>query len=125
MRRPASGISPALINPRDSHNLGGGEATKDTQSVRVKDNVIRVPDTGSVIHVDEIEHAPAVPELGAVVEIRPREDTTITFVPVVLRHDEPRVADLRGDKGKQNQLERRCVDQLLQNDLRARIFLGN
>ena len=111
LRRPASAISPALVNPRDSHSLGEGEAIRDAQSKRAEDNIARVPDTGGIIHVNEIKHAPSVPELGAVVEVRSREDTAVSFVPVVFRHDEPRVADLRGDKDKRNQLERSCVDQ--------------
>jgi hypothetical protein len=59
---------------------------------------IHAPEARGVVHVDEIEHAPSVPELGAVVEVRFRENATVTFVPMVWRHDEPRVANLRSER---------------------------
>ena len=72
---------------------------------------IHVPEARSVVHVDEVEHTPSVPELGAIVEVRLRENATVTFVPMIWRHDEPRIANLRRERVKQNALGRNCVNE--------------
>lgn len=74
-------------------------------------DVIHVLDTRNVVHVDEIEHAPSVSELGAVVEVRFRKNATVTFVPMLWRYDKPCVANLRKGKVKQNALGRNCVNE--------------
>ena len=64
LRRPALGISPALENPRLSHNLyqrGCSEDTNHEQPARGDLNKINVLYARDVVHVDEIEHAPSVP----------------------------------------------------------------
>ena len=74
-------------------------------------NFTHAPEARDVIHVDEVEHAPSVPELGAVVEVRFRENATVSFVPMVWGHDEPRIANLRRDRVKQNPSGRSCVKE--------------
>jgi len=61
---------------------------------------IHAPEACDVIHVDEVEYAPSVPELGGIVEVRFRESATVAFVPMVWGHDKPRVANLRRDRVK-------------------------
>lgn len=63
-----------------------------------------LPEACDVIHIDEVEHAPPVPEFGAVVEVRFRENATVPFVPMVWGHDKPRIANLRRDGVKRNAL---------------------
>jgi len=56
---------------------------------------IHVPGTRDVVHVDEVKHAPSVSQLRGIVEVRSREDATVTFIPMFWGYDEPRVANLR------------------------------
>ena len=63
--------------------------------MHAKRGVINVLDTRGIVHVDEIEHAPSVPEFRGIVEIRFRENATVAFVPMLWRHDESRVANLQ------------------------------
>jgi hypothetical protein len=74
-------------------------------------SVIHVPDTRSVIHIDEVKHAPSVPELRRVVKIRFRENATVTFVPVVWGHYKPRIANLRTGKVRQSAPGPNCANR--------------
>lgn len=57
------------------------------------------PDARLVRGVDEVEHAPAVPELRTVVQVRAAEGRTDAKTAVDARDDEPCVAQVRGPAG--------------------------
>lgn len=66
--------------------------------MHAEDSFIHIPEACNIIHVDEIEHTAPVPELRTVVEVRFRKNATVTFIPMIWRHDEPRIANLRRDR---------------------------
>ena len=59
LRRPALGMSPALVNPRASHNLM--EMVKYKRHTNTYGNGVNLLDARDVVHVDKIEHACLIP----------------------------------------------------------------
>ena len=98
------GNQPCLRKPQSFPQPKGGDGEVTNNTENIEDNNIRIPYTRDIVHVDEVEHAPCVPEFGTVVEERFRENATVAIVPMVLRYDEPRVANLRRDKVQQDAL---------------------
>jgi len=83
-----------------------------------EDGIIYAPDTRDVVHIDEVEHAPSVPELRGIVEVRPHENAAVTFVPMFWGYNKPRVANLGRDRAaseKPTQIQPQPTSQPVKN----------